>query len=90
MGNAGRHIVSARCIHSLDAIAGAAQMTPARIRALGKAAFGKGWQTHLARALGVTPVAVSRWMNGHRKVAAHVAIAIRCVCEHDPTTPKLN
>lgn len=59
---------------------GGDSMTPARIRALGKAAFGKGWQTQLAHALGVTPVAVSRWMNGHRKVSSHVAIAIRCVC----------
>ena len=52
-------------------------MTLATLEALGKALYGPGWQSALARDLGITPRAVRHWMAGAHKVPRDICDRLR-------------
>ena len=52
-------------------------LTPTTLEALGKALYGPGWQSALARDLDITPRAVRHWMAGAHKVPKDVCARLR-------------
>jgi len=52
-------------------------MTVAELRAIGPEVFGYGWQTAIARALGVDPRTVRRWVSGGVPIPGSAAVALR-------------
>ena len=52
------------------------------LRALALPAYGRGWQSKLARDLGCARQTVSQWSMGRRAIGGPEAIAIKCCCLH--------
>ena len=56
-------------------------MSPATLAALAQAAYGRGWQSRLARDLGVNVSTVWRWSQERMPVSAMAERAIRSACQ---------
>ena len=52
-------------------------MTPAELARLGRALYGPGWQSPMARAVGVNPRTVRRWASGDCPISAPAERLIR-------------
>ena len=55
-------------------------MTALELMALASAAYGRGWQSRLARDLGCHRVTVAQWAAGRRRISPATAYAIRAAC----------
>ena len=55
-------------------------MSAGEMTALASAAYGRGWQSKLARDLGCHRVTVAQWAAGRRRINAATAYAIRAAC----------
>jgi hypothetical protein len=53
------------------------RMTPAELRKIGEALYGKRWQTKFAARIKVDPRTVRRWLSGDRKIRPQVEAHIR-------------
>ena len=61
-------------------------MTAAELYILASAAYGRGWQSKLARDLGVSHPTVWRWAHGRHKVSKAMGLAITAACaQHKPS-----
>ena len=56
-------------------------MTAHELQTLASAAYGRGWQSRLARDLGVSHPTVWRWTHGRHRISKAMGLAIMAACE---------
>ena len=56
-------------------------MTALELMALASAAYGRGWQSRLARDLGVSHPTIWRWAHGRHRISKAMGLAIQSACK---------
>ena len=64
-------------------------MKPDELRALALAAYGQGWQSRLARDLGVSHPTVWRWAHGRHRISKAMGLAITAACHSASAGPSV-
>lgn len=52
-------------------------MTPSQLTRIGKQLYGYGWQTRIAKELGVNDRTVRNWLSGRSKIRPTTSLAVK-------------